>query len=66
MRNQRLYRATREASTDAHNLVVREPVYAAGDDAVLPVARARPHATPGTRSAKAAAAASALVEFPLV
>ena len=42
MRNQRLYRATLKVN-GAHNLVVRVPVFAAGDDAVLPVARTRPH-----------------------
>ena len=63
MRNQRLYRATVKVS-DAHNLVVRVPVYAAGDTLCGP-SRARDRTYAWSAKAKAMRRI-AMVEFPLV
>ena len=63
MRNQRLYRATLKVNS-AHNLVVREPVYAAGDTLCCP-SRARDRTYAWNAKAKQLRRIS-LVEFPLV
>jgi hypothetical protein len=63
MRNQRLYRATLKVSS-AHNLVVRVPVYAAGDALCCP-ARARDRTYAWDAKAKQMRRIS-VVEFPLV
>ena len=62
MRNQRLYRATVKVN-DAHNLVVREPVYAAGDTLCCP-SRARDRTYAWDAKAKLMRRVS-MVEFPL-
>jgi hypothetical protein len=62
MRNQRLYRATMKENA-AHNLVVREPVYAAGDALCCP-SRARDRTYVWDAKLKAMRRTS-LVEFPL-
>ena len=63
MRNQRLYRATLKVNS-AHNLVVREPVYAAGDTLCCP-SRARDRTYAWNAKARQLRRIS-LVEFPLV
>jgi hypothetical protein len=63
MRNQRLYRATLRVN-DAHNLVVRVPVYAAGDAMCCP-SRARDRTYAWDAKAKQLRRIS-MVEFPLV
>ena len=63
MRNQRLYRATLRVNS-AHNLVVREPVYAAGDTLCCP-SRARDRTYAWNAKAKQLRRIS-MVEFPLV
>lgn len=63
MRNQRLYRATLNVNS-ARNLVVREPVYAAGDTLCCP-SRARDRTYAWNAKAKQLRRIS-LVEFPLV
>ena len=63
MRNQRLYRATLKVNS-AHNLVVREPVYAAGDTLCCP-SRARDRTYAWNAKAKQLRRVS-MVEFPLV
>jgi hypothetical protein len=63
MRNQRLYRATLKVN-DAHNLVVRVPVFAAGDALCCP-SRARDRTYAWDAKAKEMRRIS-LVEFPLV
>src|SRR5213080_4264987 len=62
MRNQRLYRATLKVN-GAHNLIVRTPVYAAGDALCCP-SRARDRTYVWDAKAKAMRRTS-LVEFPL-
>jgi hypothetical protein len=63
MRNQRLYRATMKVS-DADNLVVRVPVFAAGDTMCCP-SRARDRTYAWDSKAKQMRRIS-MVEFPLV
>jgi hypothetical protein len=63
MRNQRLYRVTLKVNA-AHNLVVRTPVYAAGDALCCP-SRARDRTYAWDAKAKAMRRVSS-VEFPLV
>lgn len=63
MRNQRLYRATLRVNS-AHNLVVRVPVYAAGDTLCCP-SRARDRTYAWDAKAKEMRRIS-MVEFPLV
>jgi hypothetical protein len=63
MRNQRLYRATLKVN-DVHNLVVRVPVYAAGDTMCCP-SRARDRTYAWDAKAKQMRRIS-MVEFPLV
>jgi hypothetical protein len=63
MRNQRLYRATLKVN-DAHNLVVRVPVYLAGDTMCCP-SRARDRTYAWDAKAKQLRRIS-MVEFPLV
>jgi hypothetical protein len=63
MRNQRLYRATVKVN-DAHNLVVRVPVFAAGDALCCP-SRARDRTYAWDAKAKVMRRVS-MVEFPLV
>ena len=63
MRNQRLYRATLRVN-DARNLVVRVPVYAAGDTLCCP-SRARDRTYAWDAKAKQMRRI-AMVEFPLV
>jgi hypothetical protein len=63
MRNQRLYRATLKVN-DVHNLVVRVPVYAAGDTMCCP-SRARDRTYAWDAQAKQMRRIS-MVEFPLV
>ena len=63
MRNQRLYRATLKVNS-AHNLVVRVPVYAAGDALCCP-SRARDRTYAWDAKAKQMRRIS-MVEFPLV
>ena len=63
MRNQRLYRATLKVSS-AHNLVVRTPIYAAGDTMCCP-SRARDRTYAWDAKAKQLRRTS-MVEFPLV
>jgi hypothetical protein len=63
MRNQRLYRATLRVNA-AHNLVVRVPVYAAGDTLCCP-SRARDRTYAWDAKAKQMRRIS-MVEFPLV
>jgi hypothetical protein len=63
MRNQRLYRATLRVN-DAHNLVVRVPVYAAGDAMCCP-SRARDRTYAWDAKAKQLRRIS-MAEFPLV
>jgi len=62
MRNQRLYRATVKVN-DAHNLVVRVPVYAAGDTLCCP-SRARDRTYAWVAATKQMRRVS-MVEFPL-
>lgn len=62
MRNQRLYRATVRVNS-AHNLVVREPVYAAGDTLCCP-SRARDRTYAWDAKVKRLRRIS-MVEFPL-
>jgi hypothetical protein len=62
MRNQRLYRATLKVNA-AHNLVVRTPIYAAGDALCCP-SRARDRTYGWDAKAKAMRRVSS-VEFPL-
>jgi hypothetical protein len=63
MRNQRLYRATMRVN-DAHNLVVRVPVYAAGDTMCCP-SRARDRTYAWDAKARQMRRIS-MVEFPLM
>jgi hypothetical protein len=63
MRNQRLYRATVRVN-DAHNLIVRVPVYAAGDAMCCP-SRARDRTYAWDAKAKQLRRVS-MAEFPLV
>ena len=63
MRNQRLYRATVKVN-DAHNLVVRVPVYAAGDALCCP-SRARDRTYAWNAKAKEMRRIS-VAEFPLM
>jgi hypothetical protein len=63
MRNQRLFRATLKVNA-AHNLVVRVPVYAAGDTMCCP-SRARDRTYAWDAKAKQMRRIS-MVEFPLV
>ena len=63
MRNQRLYRATVKVN-DAHNLVVRVPVFAAGDALCCP-SRARDRTYAWNPKAKELRRIS-IAEFPLV
>jgi hypothetical protein len=63
MRNQRLYRATLKVN-DVHNLVVRVPVFAAGDTMCCP-SRARDRTYAWDAKAKQMRRIS-MVEFPLV
>ena len=63
MRNQRLYRATVKVN-DAHNLVVRVPVFAAGDALCCP-SRARDRTYAWNAKAKELRRIS-IAEFPLV
>ena len=63
MRNQRLHRATVKVN-DAHNLVVRVPVFAAGDALCCP-SRARDRTYAWDAKAKVMRRIS-MVEFPLV
>jgi hypothetical protein len=62
MRNQRLYRATLKVNA-AHNLIVRTPIYAAGDALCCP-SRARDRTYAWDAKAKAMRRVSS-VEFPL-
>src|SRR6476659_1402840 len=62
MRNQRLYRATVKVN-DAHNLVVRVPVFAAGDALCCP-SRARDRTYAWVAATKQMRRVS-IVEFPL-
>jgi hypothetical protein len=62
MRNQRLYRTTVRVN-DAHNLVVRVPVYAAGDSLCCP-SRARDRTYAWVAATKQMRRVS-MVEFPL-